>query len=166
MISLLILKRVYSHREEDVGQERREPTPLTTALFHSKLSRAHPVVEPHACSHAIVKLTNHRGHILWHAKTGEYSLEEGSINGVECFDKVDMSIEVNRRIRNTWCSFRKYTLELYGDRPSAPPKLQIRILRAEVIETILYGCITWSLRVCHYDTLRQAHHSFLTRCIG
>ena len=31
----------------------------------------------------------------------------------------DLSIEVNRRIRNTWCSFRKDTLELY-DRPSAP----------------------------------------------
>ena len=26
----------------------------------------------------------------------------------------DLSIEVDRRIRNAWCSFRKYTLELYG----------------------------------------------------
>ena len=31
----------------------------------------------------------------------------------------DLSIEVDRRIRNTWCSFQKYTPELY-DRPSAP----------------------------------------------
>ena len=30
----------------------------------------------------------------------------------------DLSIKVDRRIRNAWCSFRKYTLELY-DRPSA-----------------------------------------------
>ena len=31
---------------------------------------------------------------------------------------------------------------------------------------MLYGCVTWSPRACHYDTLRRAHHRFLTRCIG
>ena len=40
------------------------------------------------------------------------------------------------------------------------------MLRAEVLETIPYGCVTWSPRACHYDTLRRAHHRFLTRCIG
>ena len=30
---------------------------------------------------------------------------------------------------------------------------------------MLYSCVTWNLRACHYDTLRRAHHSFLTRCI-
>ena len=55
----------------------------------------------------------------------------------------DLSIEVNRRIRNAWCSFRKYTLELY-DRPGAPPELKIWMLRAEVLEIMLYGCVTWS----------------------
>ena len=30
---------------------------------------------------------------------------------------------------------------------------------------MLYGCVTWSPRACHYSTLRRAHHSFLTRCI-
>ena len=68
----------------------------------------------------------------------------------------DLFIEVNQRIRNPWCSFRKYTLELY-DRPSAPLELKIRMLRAEVLETILYGCVTWSPRTCHYDTLRRSH---------
>ena len=77
----------------------------------------------------------------------------------------DLSIEVDRRIRNAWCSFRKYTLELY-DRPSAPPELKIRMIRAEILDTMLYGCVTWSPRACHYDTLRRAHHRFLTRCIG
>ena len=50
----------------------------------------------------------------------------------------ELSIEVDRRIRNAWCSFRKYTqsLELY-DRPSAPLELKIRMLRAEVLETIM-----------------------------
>ena len=31
---------------------------------------------------------------------------------------------------------------------------------------MLYGCDTRSPRACHYDTLRRAHHRFLTRCIG
>ena len=53
----------------------------------------------------------------------------------------DRSIEIERRIRNGSCSFRKYTLEL-DDRPSAPLELKIRMLRAEVLETMLYGCLT------------------------
>ena len=39
------------------------------------------------------------------------------------------------------------------------------MLRAEVLETMLYGCVTWSPRPCHYDTLRRAHRRFLTCCI-
>ena len=79
-------------------------------------------------------------------------------------NNADLSIEVNRRTRNAWCSFRKYTLELYG-RPSARLGLKVRMLRAEVLETMLYGCITWSPRACRCDTLRRAHHRLLTRCI-
>ena len=80
---------VYNRREEDVKQEGREHAPLTKTLFHSKPPRAHPVVEPHACSHATVELTDDRDNILWHAKTGEYCPEEGSINGVVRFGKID-----------------------------------------------------------------------------
>ena len=29
-----------------------------------------------------------------------------------------------------------------------------------------YGCVTWGPRACHHHTLRRAHHSFLTQCIG
>ena len=36
----------------------------------------------------------------------------------------------------------------------------------EVLETMLYGCVTWSPPACHYDTLRRVHHRFLIRCIG
>ena len=38
----------------------------------------------------------------------------------------DLSIEVIQRIRNAWCSFRKYSPELY-DRPSATLELKIRM---------------------------------------
>ena len=94
-------------------------------------------------------------------QTNEFVYPGGNIN-----HNAHLSIEmVNRRTRNAWCSFRKYTLELY-DRPSAPLELKIRILRAEVLETMLYGCATGSPRACHYDTLCRARHNFLTRCMG
>ena len=80
-------------------------------------------------------------------QTNEVVYLGGNVN-----QNADLSIEVDRRVRNAWCSFRKYTLELY-DRPSAPLELNIRMLRAEVLETMLYGCVTWSPRACHYDTL-------------
>ena len=54
-------------------------------VFHSEPPRAHPVVEPHACSHDIVELTNDRD---WYTKTGEYYPEEGSVNGVVRFGKI------------------------------------------------------------------------------
>ena len=93
-------------------------------------------------------------------QTNEIVYLGGNVN-----HSADLSIEVDLCIRNAWCSFLKYILELY-DRPSAPLELKTRMIRAEVLETMLYGCVTGSPPVCHYDTLRRAHHRFLTRCIG
>ena len=95
-----------------------------------------------------------------HNQTNEFVYLGGNVN-----QNADLSIEVDRCVRNAECSFRKYTLELY-DRPSVSLELKIRMLLAEVLETMLYGCVTWSPRACHYDTLRRAHHRLLTRCIG
>ena len=96
-----------------------------------------------------------------YSQTNEFVYLDGKVN-----HNADLPIEVDRRIRNAWCSFRKYTLELY-DRLSVPLELKIRMRRTEVLETMRYGCVTWSPRACHYDTLRRAHHRFLTtRCIG
>ena len=36
--------------------------------------------------------------------------------------------------------------------------LKVRTLEAEVIETLLYGCVTWSPNKLDYDRLRQVHH--------
>ena len=93
-------------------------------------------------------------------QTNEFVYLVGNVN-----QNADLSIEVDRRVLNAWCSFRKYTVELY-DRPRVPLELKIRMLGAAVLETMLYSCVTWSPRACLYDTLRRAHHRFLTRCIG
>ena len=39
------------------------------------------------------------------------------------------------------------------------------MLGADVLDTMLYGCVTWSPHACHHKTLRRAYHSFLTPCI-
>ena len=93
-------------------------------------------------------------------QTNEFVFLGGNVN-----QNSDLSIEVDRRVCNAWCSFWKYAFELY-DRPSTSLELKLRVLRAEVLEIMLYGCVTWSPRACHYDMLRRAHHRFLTRCIG
>ena len=93
-------------------------------------------------------------------QTNEFVYLEGNVN-----HNADLSIEVDRHKRNAWSSFRKYTLELY-DRPSAPLELKIRMSRADVLETMPYGCVTWSPRACHCDTMRRVHHRFLTLCTG
>ena len=69
-------------------------------------------------------------------QTNEFVYLGGNVN-----HNAELSIEVNRRIRNAWCSFRKYNFELY-DRPSDRLELKIRMLRTEVLETMLYGCVT------------------------
>ena len=73
-------------------------------------------------------------------QTNEFLHLGGNVN-----HNADLYIEVDWRIHNAWCSFRKYTLELY-DRPSAPLELKIRKLRAEILETMLYSRVTWSPR--------------------
>ena len=40
------------------------------------------------------------------------------------------------------------------------------MLKAEILAAMVYSCVTRSPRAYHYGTLRRAHHSFLTRCIG
>ena len=58
---------------------------VTEVLLYSEPPRAHPVVERHACSHAIVELTNDRDHILWYGKTASTCPGEGSTNRVVRF---------------------------------------------------------------------------------
>ena len=86
-----------------------------------------------------------------HSETSEFVHLGGNIN-----HNADLSIEVDRRIRNAcWYSTPKYTLELC-DQPSDPLELKTRMLRAEVLEIMLHGCVTWSPRACHDDTLHRA----------
>ena len=60
---------------------------------------------------------------------------------------------------------RRFSRELF-DRPRAPQRLKVRLLRAEAMEALLYGCMTWALRRDHYRLLRRTRYRLLLRVIG
>ena len=49
---------------------------------------------------------------------------------------------------------------------AAPFAPKLRMLKAEVMEILRYGCVTWTLGKEHSAALRTAHHRFLLRIIG
>ena len=56
-------------------------------------------------------------------------------------------------------------MEIY-DRPGVRLRMKVPLLKSEVVETLLYGCMTWSPNKPDYDRLRRVHHSMLLRCLG
>ena len=77
----------------------------------------------------------------------------------------DMSVEIARRTRACWMRIRRHSRELYG-RPKVALSLKTRMVKAEAIEALLYGCSTWTLCQEHYAKLRTVHHRVLLRIIG
>ena len=53
-------------------------------------------------------------------------------------------------------------MEIY-DHKGMHLRLKVQLLKAEVVETLLYGCMTWSPNKPDYDRLRRVHHSMLLR---
>ena len=47
----------------------------------------------------------------------------------------------------------------------APFMLKVRLLKTDVMETLLYGCVTWALGLEHFAKLRTAHHNLLQMII-
>ena len=80
-------------------------------------------------------------------------------------ESADLDIEVKRRIGTAWASVRKYSSQLY-DRRNARLSLKIRLFKAEVMEAMLYGCATWTMRSQDFSSLRTAHHKLLLSIIG
>ena len=76
----------------------------------------------------------------------------------------DMSVEIARRTRACWMRIRRYSRELYGQ-PKVALSLKTRMVKAEAIEALMYGCSTWTLCQEHYAKLRTSHHWVLLRII-
>ena len=76
----------------------------------------------------------------------------------------DMSVEIAGRTRACWMRIRRYLRKLY-DQPKVALSLKTRMVKAEVIEALLYGCSTWTLRQERYAKLRTVHHRVLPRIL-
>ena len=85
--------------------------------------------------------------------------------GVAITANRDLSTEITRHLQTVWACFQREKMKLY-DRPGVRLRLKVRLLKAEVIERLLYGCMTWSPNKPDYDRLRRVHHSMLLRCLG
>ena len=73
--------------------------------------------------------------------------------------------EINHGSKAAWACFKRYATELF-DRPGVPFRLKTRLLKAEAVEVLLYGCMTWSPRRDHYRLLQTTHHRLPLRVIG
>ena len=80
-------------------------------------------------------------------------------------ESADLDTEIKRRVGAAWASVRKYSSQLY-DRRNARLSLKIRLFKAKVMEDMLYGCATWTMRSQNFSSLRIAHHKLLLRIIG
>ena len=95
-----------------------------------------------------------------YAQTTQFRSLGGLVN-----EDGELTQEINHRSRAAWACIRRFSRELF-DRPRAPWRLKVRLLRAEAMEALLYGCMTWAPRREHYRLLRRTHHRLLLRVIG
>ena len=95
-----------------------------------------------------------------YAQTAQFRYLGGLVN-----KDGELTQEINHRSRAAWACIRRTSRELF-DRPRAPWRLKVRLLRAEAMEALLYGCMTCPPRRDHYRLLRRIHHRLLLRVIG
>ena len=95
-----------------------------------------------------------------YAQTAQFRYLGGLVN-----EDGELTQEINHRSRAAWACIRRFSRELF-DRPRAPWRLKVRLLRTEAMEALLYGCMTWAPRRDHYLLLRRTHHRLLLQVIG
>ena len=64
-----------------------------------------------------------------------------------------------------YCSIHDRS-EFFFRTTNAKLSLKVRMLKAEVVEALLYGCATWTLRPEDYESLRTVQHKLLLCVVG
>ena len=72
------------------------------------------------------------------------------LNGAITADR-DLGTEITRRLQKAWACFQRYKMET-NYRLGVRLRLKVRVLKAEVVETLRYGCMTWSPNKPDYFT--------------
>ena len=81
-------------------------------------------------------------------------------------ETLSLSAEIDRRVCTGWMSFRPYTWELY-DRPKVSLlHLKARMVKSEIVGTLLYECATWAPLTGHYNKLRITLNRMLLQILG
>ena len=80
-------------------------------------------------------------------------------------ESTDLDTEIKRRICAAWVNVRKDSSQLY-DRRRARLSLKIKLFKAEIMEAMVYGCATWTMRSQYSSSLRTAHNKLLFCIIG
>ena len=78
----------------------------------------------------------------------------------------NLSDEIDQRIHAGWMSFKRYKRELYDRWKARLLPLKARIVRSEIVEALLYGCVTWTPLKGHYYKLRTTHGGMMLRILG
>ena len=105
-------------------------------VSEKKTEAMHLWSHPHTASNALrVEAAGQR-----YKQTTEFVYLGGAIS-----ESADLDIEIKRRIGAAWARVRKYSSQLY-DRRNVRLSLKIRLFKAEVLEAMLYGCATWTMR--------------------
>ena len=71
-----------------------------------------------------------------YAQTTQFRYLGGLVN-----EDGELTQEINHRSRAAWACIRRFSRELFP-RPKVPGRLKVRLLRAEAMEVLLYGCMT------------------------
>ena len=79
--------------------------------------------------------------------------------------KRDFWFKLTRRLYRAWACFQWYKTEPY-DRLGVGLRWKVRLLKAEVIETLICDCVTWSPNKPDSENLRRILHAMLFRCLG
>ena len=75
------------------------------------------------------------------------------------------NVEITLQIQRAWACFGPYKMEIYH-RPSVRLSVKVQMLKAEAMETLLYGCVTRSPSMADNDRVRKVHHQMLFRSLG
>ncbi|CAM9451335.1 unnamed protein product, partial [Ascophyllum nodosum] len=94
-------------------------------------------------------------------QTTSFTYLGGTVN-----ETSNVSDEIDRRIRAGWMGFKRYKRELYDRTKASLLPLKARMVRSEVVETLLYRCAIWIPLKGHYAELRTTHHKMLLRILG
>ena len=74
----------------------------------------------------------------------------------------DISIELKRRVQIAFMKMKRFGKQLF-DNQAMWLKYKVVMFKQEVLEALLYGCSTWTMKLSDYDYMEGIHRKLLCR---